>query len=354
MPLTADPRILRDLQDRWEAALPGLTGPLPPAWAPALRALSDRFNRLDQAPKGDYFSAANLDAYFAHHGWAQAESLAAIAAETPEVFSRARTVWDLGGGPGVLTLAASALVPEARFTLTDLRPEALAWAETRLKPLGLSLTTHRQRLPELPEGTPDLVLLGHVVNELDPQDQARLLARLKERLAPGGAIVILEPALMTQTRRLMALREAFLDAPWSVAAPCPCAGPCPMLALDRQWCVAELPWIPPTWFQELDRAAGLDRRHLAFAYLVARRDAPARPPVARIIGVPRPQKGKVERWVCTPIGGERWEALARHGEPAWALPRTAEVPVPGADAGTKPLSDGWVLRRWTPNLESNS
>lgn len=352
MPLAPPPEALAVLKARWEAALPELTSPLPLAWAPALRALSDRFNRLGQAPKGDYFGPENLDAYFAHHGWVQAESLAAVAGETPDPFAQARTVWDLGGGPGVLTLAASVLAPEAAFTLTDLRGEALAWAEARLRPLGLRLETRRQRLPELPAGTPDLVLLGHVVNELDPQDQERLLTRLKERLAPGGTLVILEPALMAQTRRLMALREAFLAAPWSVAAPCPCPGPCPMLALERQWCVAELPWEPPAWFCDLDRAAGLDRRHLAFAYLVARRDASPRPPCARIIGVPRPQKGKVERWVCTPTGGERWEALARHGEPSWALPRTAEVPVPPRNGGAKPLPEGWSLRRWAPDAEA--
>lgn len=344
--LTAAPDLLAQLRGLWERALPALARPLPPAWPAALRALSDRFNRLGEAPRGDYFDAANLDAYFAHHGWVQAASLAAVAAETPETFAAARTVWDLGGGPGVLTLAASALCPGAAFTLADLRPEALAWAESHLQPLGLRLQTRRQRLPELPDGRPDLVLLGHVVNELPERDQEALLARLKERLAPGGALVILEPALLAQTRRLMALREAFLDSPWSLAAPCPCPGPCPMLALEKQWCVAELPWTPPSWFRELDRAAGLDRRHLAFAYLVARRDAPAKAPTARIIGVPRPQKGKVERWVCTPTGGERWEALARHGEPPWALPRTAEVTLPADAEGLKDLPAGWKLRRW--------
>jgi hypothetical protein len=121
-----------------------------------------------------------------------------------------------------------------------------------------------------------------------------------------------------------------------------------MLALPKQWCVAELPWAPPPWFSALDRAAGLERRHLAFAYLVVRRDAPDPTPRARIVGVPKAQKGKVERWVCTPAGGERWEALSRHGEPPWARPRMEEMPLPLQNEGLKELEGGWKLRRWHP------
>jgi len=347
--LAPDPELLRSLRAAWETALPELAAQAwPKAWGGILRGLSDRFNRLEGAPKGDYFAAGNLAPYLAHHGWAQAEALAALVAETPEAFTFAKSIWDLGAGPAPLSLAASRLLPDAHFTLTDLRPEALAYGHARLAAAGVEARTERLRLPELPEGRPDLVLLGHTLNELEPKDQERLLARLKERLAPGGAIVILEPALMGPTRRLMELRSAFLDEPWSIAAPCPCPGPCPMLALPRQWCVAELPWEPPAWFLALDAAAGLARRHLAFAYLVIRRDAPPRPPAARIVGVPRPQKGKVERWLCTPSGGERWEALSRHGEPPWALPRTAEVPSPTGGDGLKDPEPGWAPRPWHP------
>jgi len=337
------------LQARWEAVLPELAAQSwPKAWSGILRGLSDRFNRIEGAPKGDYFAAGNLAPYLAHHGWAQAVALAAIAAETPEAFATAKTVWDLGAGPAPLSLAASCWLPGARYTLTDLRPEALAFGQARLAAVGVEAHTERLRLPDLPEGRPDLVLLGHTLNELEPKDQDRLLARLKDHLAPNGAIIILEPALMGPTRRLMELRETFLDAPWSIPAPCPCAGACPMLALPRQWCVAELPWAPPPWFATLDAAAGLARRHLSFAYLVVRRDAPAAPPRARVVGVPKPQKGKVERWLCTPAGGERWEALSRHGEPPWALPRTSEVPPPMGEEGLRELEHGWKLRRWHP------
>lgn len=296
--LVADQALLARLEALWERALPALgSTPLPSHWGPTLRALSNRFNRIEGTPSGDYFGADNIGPYFAHHGWAQAASLAAIA------------------------------------------------AETHLKPLGLELRTQRQRLPKLPDGKPNLVLLGHVLNELAPQDQEELLQRLKARLAPGGAILILEPALMEPTRRLMQLREAFLEAPFALAAPCPCPGPCPMLALDRQWCVSERPWHPPKWFKALDAAAGLDRKHLSFAYLLARRDHPGKNPVARVVGVPKPQKGKVERWMCTPTGGERWEGLTRHGEPTWALPRTSEVALPADEGALKELPGDWKLRR---------
>ena len=336
------PALLGPLRARWEAMLP-LKGPLPASWGSALRALSDRFNRIEGAPSGDYFAASNLEPYFAHHGWAQAEAFAAILAETP--IKAPREAWDLGGGPGVLTAAASVLWPEASFTLTDLRGEALAWAEAKLKPIGVNLRTQRQRLPELPEGRPDLVMLGHVLNELPESDQVRLLSALKDRLADGGRILILEPALRATTRRLMALREDLRMPPFTIQAPCPCLGPCPMLPLDRQWCVAELPWEPPAWFRALDEAAGLDRRMLSFAYLLVHKGGAARMPMARVVGVPKAQKGKVERWMCTPGGGERWEALSRHGDPDWAAGRGTEVEI-RKDGELKPHAEGWPVRRF--------
>ena len=339
------PVLLDPLRARWEAMLPALAGSLPASWGMELRKLSDRFNRLDGRPEGDYFTAANIEPYFAHHGWAQAHALAAVVAETPSAFEGVRRVWDLGGGPGVLTAAASVLLPDATFDLSDLRPEALSWAETRLAPFDIKLQTKRQRLPTLPDGTPDLVLMGHVLNELYEWDQLDLLEVVKARLSPRGRILILEPALQATARRLMELRDHLREAPFSILAPCPCADRCPMLALPRQWCVAELPWNPPPWFLALDTAAGLDRRGLSFAYLLIQKNSVVRAPAARIVGVPRPQKGKVERWMCTPGGGERWEALARHGEPDWALPRCREVAL--RDEGELKAQPGaWSVRRF--------
>ncbi|HTL99222.1 MAG TPA: small ribosomal subunit Rsm22 family protein [Holophagaceae bacterium] len=339
------PVLLDPLRARWEAMLPQLKGTLPGSWGGELRKLSDRFNRIEGEPSGDYFTHANLEPYFAHHGWAQAHALAAIMAETPAAFEGVRRVWDLGGGPGVLTAAASTLMPDAIFDLSDLRPEVLAWAEARLKPLGVQLNTKRQRLPILPDGTPDLVILGHVLNELHEWDQLDLLEAVKARLSPRGRILILEPALQSTTRRLMELRDHLREAPYAILAPCPCADRCPMLALTRQWCVAELPWNPPPWFRALDAAAGLDRRALSFAYLLAQKNGAVRTPIARIVGVPKPQKGKIERWMCTPAGGERWEALSRHGDPDWALPRGEEVEV-STSGDLKPHAEGWPVRRF--------
>lgn len=343
--IAPDSALLDPLQARWEALLPPLTGTHPAGWGVELRKLSDRFNRIEGRPEGDYFTPANLEPYFAHHGWAQAHALAAVMAETPAAFEGVRRVWDLGGGPGVLTAAASALLPEAAFDLSDLRPEALAWAEARLRPLGVRLTTKRQRLPTLPDGTPDLVILGHVLNELHDWDQLDLIEAIKARLSPRGRILILEPALQSTTRRLMELRDALREAPFAILAPCPCADRCPMLALERQWCVAERPWHPPAWFRALDQAAGLDRHTLSFAYLLVQKHGAAHAPVARIVGVPRPQKGKHERWMCTPGGGERWEALSRHGDPDWALPRCSEVPL-RADGEVKAQPGAWPVRRF--------
>ena len=165
-------------------------------------------------------------------------------------------------------------------------------------------------------------MLGQVLSELDvamdPAERvakhAALVADLLGRVvAPGGALVIVEPALKGRTRHLHAVRDALVDRGTTVFAPCLHAKHCPVLATERDWCHEDLPVDLPPWVVPLARAAGLRWQGLTFSYLVLRRDerrlvgeldhAGREPRVhLRVISELMRTKGKAEVFACTAAG----------------------------------------------------
>jgi hypothetical protein len=144
----------------------------------------------------------------------------------------------------------------------------------------------------------DLVVASHLLNELfvslQAQEQAeeRLtrLAELVNRwgsglLAPGGLIVLIEPALRETSRDLLRVRDRLLAAgKLRVRAPCLYQGPCPALARERDWCH--------------DAAAGIEtRRRVDYSYLVLDRNGDAiGEPVGDDDGRPGPGAGPETSW----------------------------------------------------------
>ena len=95
------------------------------------------------------------------------------------------------------------------------------------------------------DGRFDLIVAAHLLNELFVAlpATARIAARAQKArawcetlLAPGGTMVILEPALRETSRDLLAVRDQLVGAGLRVVAPCLWAGPCPALARERDWC----------------------------------------------------------------------------------------------------------------------
>ena len=260
---------------------------------------------------------------------------------------------DLGAGLGAMTwgigraLAASTRAPDAapvriEALLVDEDAEALAaaaaLAEEGAKLLEsdgqgaprLTLRLRKERITQgmkLPEA--DLVVLGHVLSELDvamdPSARvtrhAALLADLLGRVvAPDGALIIVEPALRERTRHLHAVRDLLVRDGITVFAPCLHALGCPMLATEGEWCHEDLPVDLPSWVAPLARAAGLRWQRITFSYLVLRRDGrrlfdaasvpaavgSADPSAARVhlrvVSELMRSKGKAEIFACTAEG----------------------------------------------------
>jgi len=327
-----------DLWARTNAVADALLGPLDRPLPALVRETSRLYTRERErlgAPSSRDVLQARLRFYFARDLPKIAYPLAelATAGRLPKGTWR---VLDLGAGLGTTSVGASLFARQAglakrmRLDAIDFSAAALAALE-RLAELGVPATVRTfpldlRRFEEpLADERYDLVLLGLVLNELDEADALALLRRARARLAPGGAMVILEPALRELTRRLMALRDRLAGEGWPIFAPCPHRGPCPMRERARDWCHEERPFELPPPFAEVAAAAGLRDRKSTFAYLTL---APG-PSLAeavllsadgltrRVVSSRLASKGKLERLVCGADGTlQKVMRLRRHADEA--------------------------------------
>ncbi len=227
-----------------------------------------------------------------------------------ELGHRPRAVLDLGSGPGPLAFAAVDAGASTVIAADRSRP-ALELARTLATEAGEGLGT-REWSPEkpLPEGTFDLITMGHVLNELfngDVHKRAALVESVLARVNPRGSLAILEPALRDTSRALLQVRDVLVAKGYAVRAPCLFRGACPALVKESDWCHAERSWRPPRLVEDLARAAGLHKDTLKMSYLVLapKGEAWAEPPpgsLFRIVSEPLEGKGRQRVMGCGPEG----------------------------------------------------
>ncbi|HOT61635.1 MAG TPA: small ribosomal subunit Rsm22 family protein [Treponemataceae bacterium] len=275
-----------------------------------------------------------LRAYLAYY-WpisrAQAQHALAVTAALEEMRGRAslppRRVVDAGSGPGPVA-AAFADAGAVSFVLVDQSVRALELARERLSfgrahPIEIDAVKadlERVCLDDLPRGDgADWLSFGHSLNELyvDREDRierrAELVVRLAGSLAPGGRVLIIEPALLGTSRDTLALRDLLVSRGWRVVAPCVGRGilPCPALAAGpAHTCHETVPWRAPPETAALAAGLGLDRDWVKMTWFVLE------PPVGvdgvahdldavalRVVSDPMLNKaGRVRRLLCGAAG----------------------------------------------------
>jgi SAM-dependent methyltransferase len=231
-----------------------------------------------------------------------------------ELGGRARSVLDLGSGPGSLAFA-SLDAGAAEVTAADRSPAALALVRALAAEAGEGIATRSWNAASapLPEGRFDLLTMGHVLNELwtgagdAGARRAALLERAFLSLRPGGSLLILEPALRETSRALLEVRDLLVERGHRVRSPCLFRGPCPALSRESDWCHAERAWTPPQLVQDIARAAGLRKETLKMTYLLFGPvgEGPSGPPpgrLFRIVSEPLASKGRLRYMGCGPEG----------------------------------------------------
>jgi ribosomal protein RSM22 (predicted rRNA methylase) len=241
-----------------------------------------------------------------------------------ELGHRPRAVLDLGSGPGPLAFAA---VDAGASTVVaaDRSKPALELARALATEAGEGLGT-REWSPEkpLPEGTFDLITMGHVLNELFAGDIARRAALVESILAkvnPKGSLAIIEPALRDTSRALLKVRDVLVGKGYAVRAPCLFRGNCPALVKESDWCHAERSWRPPRLVEDLAKAASLHKEALKMSYLVLapKGEAWPEPPpgtLFRIVSEPLEGKGRQRVMGCGPEGRLGLAMQEKHETPA--------------------------------------
>lgn len=172
----------------------------------------------------------------------------------------------------------------------------------------------------------DLIVMGLALNELFTdrahderiERRAHFLSEAASRLAPGGALVVIEPALRDATRELQEVRGSIATGQNAyVFGPCTHDEPCPLLVRERDWCHEDLPLCLPEPLATLARSAGLRFEGLTYSYLTLRAERlRCAPGASRVVGGPLPSKGKCEWELCTPQGALRAMRLDREREAA--------------------------------------
>lgn len=175
---------------------------------------------------------------------------------------------------------------------------------------------HRKLAPKqgwLPSSAPTfhLWLMSFVLNEFHESPQelaASLLKSWDKHLEPEGLVILVEPALRLQSRRILELRKALLEqdrsGEFQILLPCLGHQSCGALADSEDWCHEEVAWWRPPYLKLLDEMTGLDRKSLPFSYLVFVR---SRRPRAEIL--PALERARTTHRLVSPAFrvGNDWE-----------------------------------------------
>jgi ribosomal protein RSM22 (predicted rRNA methylase) len=251
-------------------------------------------------------------------------AMAAMRAHVPPDWQPCRML-DIGSGPGTAIWAALEHWPSLTWINAWEREPAFIEIGRRLAETGEhpampqiiwnEIDVSRRRIHTIEEF--DLVVIGHVLNELSPGVQQKVLSWAWQRCK--GAILIVEPGTSAAFRAVKSAREQLQAFGAHTLAPCPHEQACPLV--DDFCHFPQRLQRPP--FQRRAKAALSQWEDCKFSYAAMSRFAPLHVPKARIIRAPQVTKAYAEVRLCTPNG------LVQHRDnksDRIAFKRTQELP----------------------------
>ncbi|WP_306327125.1 small ribosomal subunit Rsm22 family protein [Streptomyces venezuelae] len=308
--------------DSLRAALAGLLAGLPPKQATqAVDRLIANYRGTTPTDAPVLRDRSDVAAYAAYRMPATFEAvrgaLDALRAAVPDW--EPRTHVDVGGGTGAASWAVAEAWEEAppRATVLDWAEPALALgrelaagaldAEWRTARIGGAL-----RLDDT-----DLVTVSYVLKELTEADRTALVT---EAARAARTVVIVEPGTPDGYERIIAARTLLTDAGFTVAAPCPHSGACP-IEPGTDWCHFAARVSRSSLHRKV-KGGSLPYEDEKYSYVAATR-VPPTPAAARVTRRPQIRKGLVLLDLCGPDGLSRATVTKRHG-PLYKQARDAE------------------------------
>jgi ribosomal protein RSM22 (predicted rRNA methylase) len=226
-------------------------------------------------------------------------AISAVLREVRERVGEARSVLDLGAGPGTAAWAAADLFPQLeRVTLIE-RDSELAALGKKLAAEHPVLSRAEWMVSDLRSArfeSHDLVIAAYAFGEL-PVGEALTGVSTKAWDATQRAFAIVEPGTPRGFASLLPLREALLAQGQHLVAPCPADAECPMKKRAGDWChfAARL---ERTSLHRRMKSGELSYEDEKFSYLVFTRDKTAPQARARILRHPVHGKGHIKLTLC--------------------------------------------------------
>lgn len=283
--------------------------------APHVQTLSALFNRIEKDSQTD---GIDEETYWTGAGSPKNRRLAYFLSFMPGNIFRVASVWaelhrlgfqwrlpegvefrGLEWGAGTAAGACGILAGEAfaplgmpsagSFALIEQSKTALqlgsSWMDRFSEQLKLSIRArsfHRRVELEsawLPKNAPQfhLFVMSYFLNETESRPEIlakRCLEACHQHLEEEGLVIIVEPALKQQSRKLLEFRKHLIEqietSPSDMKVLLPCLGTqaCGALSKPEDWCHEEVSWWRPKYLKELDTLVQLDRKTLPFSYLV--------------------------------------------------------------------------------------
>lgn len=261
------------------------------------------------------YAAVRMPATYA----AVAASLNAVMRASPD-FAPV-SLLDVGAGPGTASFAAAeAFSSLASFDALDANPAlrtlalVLAGDAMRIGHLDYALGPARTLLDRA--GSADLVIASYMIGELTEAERAGIIDALWTKTSQ--TLLIVEPGTPAGYQRVIAARDRLIAAGAHVAAPCPHAAACPLIAPD--WCHFVQRLARSRAHREL-KGADVPFEDEKFSFIALTRAPVAQRPAARVLAPPLVTKVAATAKLCQAGGTAAIVSIPRRDKAAFAAAR---------------------------------
>ena len=288
-------------------------------WVPNAQALSERYRgtRDGQPLVRTALDALSYAALLMPATYAQLDGALHATLQRCPTFAPS-SLLDLGSGPGTAVWATLSRFPSVQRATTierDIHLDALAHTlhgahDVPVLQLQQDLTaSHHWPLH-------DLVVIGHVLNELSVNQRSDLIARAWA--ATGHTLIIVEPGTSAFFPMLTTIRQTLIDLGAHVIAPCTHCSRCPMV---DDWCHYATKIARPD-FQRLARGATLPYEEAKYSYIAVSR-IPIAYSGARVLHDTTTHKGYITLEHCS-SRGIMTSSVPKRQRDAYRLARDAQ------------------------------